>query len=268
MGYSPYGYDAEEKQRQRQAESEKLVFGLVEILKVRGDARAVALLINSRVEVLRECYDNWNGGLYNVSIRIQMDFQTYALLQEEELEALKVTIQEVGTPVLVLDENDSFEGVQIQPSEDPKPGWREAAKAWVRGDGVNNQGRVRSDNIAAREHDGLLFRSEAEVNLHNALKRHGVTFAPLPVFIRGGRSYSRLEPDFLVIKDGFVLQVEVDGDTYHKESPVDAQARVAPMEHEGVQVRRFKASEVETPEQANKAVERLLQWIRKQRQNR
>jgi len=40
------------------------------------------------------------------------------------------------------------------------------------------------------------------------------------------------------------------------------------MEYEGVNVRRFKASEVDTEELATDAVIRLLKWIEKQRKNR
>lgn len=83
------------------------------------------------------------------------------------------------------------------------------------GQGVTNQGRARSDNLAPRMWDGLLFRSQQEINLYRALKSQAVSFAPLPVFVRGGTTYQRVEPDFLVIKDSIVLIVEVDGDTIH-----------------------------------------------------
>lgn len=75
--------------------------------------------------------------------------------------------------------------------------------AWLRGEGITNQGRVRSDNIAARAFDGLLFRSQPEINLYGALKAAGVSFAPLPVFVRGGHDYRRIEPDFIIVKDGW-----------------------------------------------------------------
>jgi hypothetical protein len=54
----------------------------------------------------------------------------------------------------------------IVPTEKVSTNWREQALAWLRGDGVTNQGRVRSDNIAARQYDGLLFRSDEEINLY------------------------------------------------------------------------------------------------------
>lgn len=91
--------------------------------------------------------------------------------------------------------------------------WRDGAKRWLAGAGISNQGRVRSDNIASREADGLLFRSVPEINLYKALKARGVSVAPLPVFVRGGKTYRRIEPDFVILKEGLVMVVEVDGDT-------------------------------------------------------
>ena len=59
------------------------------------------------------------------------------------------------------------------------------------GERINNQGRVRSGNIAAKVYDGLLFRSRPEVLFYKALKRKGVPFAPLSVVLRGGLDYRR-----------------------------------------------------------------------------
>lgn len=249
--------------------SEEQVCGIVELLKVKGDALAVNVVISAHeIIVDYDRYDNLNGGLYNVSVILNVDCQTYGQLETAEIERLKAAIGATAEPILNLSENESFAGVIIRPRGALSAGWREEAAAWVRGDGVNNQGRVRSDNIASREHDGLLFRSPAEINLYKALKAKGLTFAPLPVFIRGGPSYRRLEPDFLVIKDGYMFQVEVDGDTFHRESPVAAQSRTAPMEFEGVQVRRFSASELCSEAEAKVAVDRLLIWMDKQQKNR
>lgn len=177
-------------------------------------------------------------------------------------------MSEAAEPVLELSDNDTFTGTTIRPAGAAPKGWREHDERWLKGENVSNQGRVRSDNVATREEDGLLFRSDAEVTLYRALKRRGVTFAPLPVFIRGGTTYHRLEPDFLIIKDGLVFQVEVDGDTYHRESPVDAQKRTAPMEYEGVKVRRYLASQLATDKAAAQVVDGLLKWIEKEKANR
>ena len=248
--------------------NEALLYGVVELLKAAGEARAVAIALCATIAVRRECYDNWNGGLYNVEMELVVDYQTYGQLSRDDRAAIESAIATAAEPILACGENDTFRGVQIRPGGQPRANWREAAEEWGRGVGVSNQGRVRSDNIATREEDGLLFRSLPEVYLYRALKRRGVTFAPLPVFLRGGTEYRRLEPDFIVLKDGMVFQVEVDGDTYHRETPADAQRRVAPMEYEGVKVLRFNASELATEEAAATVVDKVIKWITKQKANR
>ncbi|MEG4494144.1 hypothetical protein [Microcoleus sp. D3_18_C4] len=146
--------------------------------------------------------------------------------------------------------------------------WREKANNWVTGKGVNNQGRVRSDNIPSRTVDGLFFRSQNEVLFYKALKLLGVPFAPLPVFIRGGEEYKRIEPDFVIVKNGVVLVVEVDGDTVHKETPAAAHDRTAMLAHEGVHIERIRASECQTADQAVACAKRMLQVIDKIKSSR
>jgi hypothetical protein len=133
------------------------------------------------------------------------------------------------------------------------------------GTGINNQGRVRSNNIAHREVDGLLFRSEPEIHLYRALKAKGVTFAPLPVFLRGGARYYRLEPDFVIFKDGVIMIVEVDGDTVHRESPADAHERLEPFRHEGATVERVRAIDCGTQDAARECATKLLHILEKTR---
>ncbi len=90
------------------------------------------------------------------------------------------------------------------------------------------------------------------------LKSLGVSFAPLPVFVRGGKEYRRIEPDFVIIKDGIVLVVEVDGDTVHTETPAEAHARTTMLGHEGVQIERVKASQCASQELALQCAKNLL----------
>jgi hypothetical protein len=159
-------------------------------------------------------------------------------------------------------------GVCIVPAAKAPANWHEQALAWLRGDGVTNQGRVRSDNIAARQYDSLLFRSEQEINLYRAFKALGVTFAPLPVFVRGGRDYRRIEPDFIIVKDGMVAVIEVDGDTVHRESPAEAHARTTMLSHEGAYVERVRASDCGTLEGAEVCAKRILMSLAKVRASR
>ena len=78
---------------------------------------------------------------------------------------------------------------------------------------------MRSDNVAPYEVDGLLFRSQPEINLYRALKDRSISFAPLPVFIRGGDYAAELEPDFVILHRGQVLVVELDGSSSTTKRP-------------------------------------------------
>ena len=153
--------------------------------------------------------------------------------------------------------------IKLRPAVVDDPEWRARAQAWLAGSGVNNQGRVRSDNVAPLSADGLLFRSSQEINLYRALKSKGVSFAPLPVFVRGGDEYQRLEPDFLVIYQGVTAVVEVDGDTVHTESPAEAHARTSALQHEGIVIERVRATDCETLERANTTAVKLLDNLSK-----
>ena len=45
--------------------------------------------------------------------------------------------------------------VKIVTALDEDPKWRSKVNQHLRGEGITNQGRVRSDNIATRQYDGL-----------------------------------------------------------------------------------------------------------------
>lgn len=141
--------------------------------------------------------------------------------------------------------------------------WRSDAAAFISGAGITNQGRVRSENIASLEHDGLLFRSLAEICFYKAAKKRGLVFAPLPVFLRGGIKYKRIEPDFVVLVGGKVIVVEIDGDTFHLETPVQAQRRLEMVEEQGAKVLRFAAAECNTDKDADDCVQRVIEKANK-----
>jgi very-short-patch-repair endonuclease len=90
----------------------------------------------------------------------------------------------------------------------------------------------------------------------------------LPVFIHGGSEYRRIEPDFVLIKDGMMAVLEVDGDTVHQESPAKAHARTTMLLHEGAHVERVLASECDTPPKAKQCVDRVLRSLSKVRASR
>lgn len=232
-----------------------------------GAAFEVAVLANSHATFEAVDFDNWNGGTYGYQITLTVTPSLYCQL-EAKRSALQKSFLERFQPLLEDYNNHSVNHFSIRPDIKADENWREKAKAWLAGSGVNNQGRVRSDNIATKECDGLLFRSQEEVCLYKALKPIGVSFAPLPVFVRGGKDYHRIEPDFLLVKDGITMVVEVDGDTVHRELPSEAHARTSILGLEGVHIERVSASDCRTQEQAEVCAKKMLGIIEKLKTNR
>ena len=229
---------------------------LTELLALRGQAREVAILSVSVLDFEYWSYDNWNGGLHKWNLTIRTPVRLYAQFTSDEIKEAEKTILRT-TGEVWKDTDHDFNEFQIAPEISSKPDWRDQALQWLRGDGINNQGRIRSDNVAAREEDGLLFRSTPEIFLYRAFKEMGVTFAPLPVFLRGGSSYQRIEPDFVLFSNKLLMIIEVDGDTVHRESPAEADKRTRLFKYEGAFVEHVAASECDTPNKASECAKRL-----------
>jgi hypothetical protein len=80
----------------------------------------------------------------------------------------------------------------------------------------------------------------------------------------GGNPFRRIEPDFVILKDGIVMVVEVDVDTVHRESPREAHDPVAAMLlHEEAHVERVNAKDCDTLEKAKACAARILAVIEK-----
>lgn len=241
---------------------EALLASLARLFAAEGKAREVAVLAHSRAQINQSSYDNWDGGTYGYTITLEipphLDVQIAA-----ERDAIQESLRDKARDQTRAYANEGIDAVVIIAELKDDPNWREGARRWLNGQNVSNQGRVRSDNVASRQCDGLLFRSEPEILLYRALKAAGVTFAPLPVFLRGGNGYKRIEPDFIIIKDGIVMQVEVDGDTVYTETPVEAHNRVTLMSHEGVHVERVRADECNSLEAAEFVAQKLLRILAK-----
>jgi hypothetical protein len=151
--------------------------------------------------------------------------------------------------------------IRVDPEADYNEDWRLEMARMLSGETISNQGRVRSDNIAAIQHDGLLFRSKPEVAFYRAAKRKGLPIAPLPVFIQGGSTYHRAEPDFVVIKDGVTLIVELDGNRFHRETPLEAQERLLFLTQQGLHLHRIASDRCLTDDDAIKCVNEVINRI-------
>jgi hypothetical protein len=226
-------------------------------------AREVAVLAEAEANIEQVDYDNWNGGQNFYAIRLEVPVWLYSQFDDSQREGLEKTILAKIQPFLRGSPSEHVDNVLLTAQMSGEAGWQEKAKAWVAGKGVTNQGRVRSDNIAARTFDGLLFRSQPEIELYQALKAIGVSLAPLPVFIRGGESYRRIEPDFVVVKNGIVMAIEVDGDTGHHETPAEAHNRLTMLAREGIHIERVNATECNSPEKARSCAKKLIEIMAK-----
>jgi hypothetical protein len=234
---------------------------------MEGNARLVAILAFAQISIEQTDWDNWNGGTAVHTLYLRIPVKLYAQVQAELATVTEELDNRIG-PLWAAHTSDWLSKVQILPELSTDDDWQDKARAWLAGDNITNQGRVRSNNIAPREKDGLLFRSQPEINLYSALKEAGVSFAPLPVFVRGGKEYRRIEPDFVVLKDGLMMVIEVDGDTVHQETPIEAHARTTMLEHEGAHIERVSASECDTPNRAAACARRLIQLMGKLKTSR
>jgi hypothetical protein len=243
--------------------AEAIAAALTHAATYQGDAASVTALAVSvpRLVITKQYMHGDTLLCFYLEVPARVFGQLFRLREE-----IQKNIFDMLQPIIRSYIPYELEAVSIVPSEEAPSNWREQAVAWLRGEGVTNQGRVRSDNIAARQYDGLLFRSDDEINLYRAFKALGVTFAPLPVFVRGGNSYRRIEPDFVVVKGGMVAVIEVDGN--HQESPVEAHDRTTMLVHEGAHVERVRASDCSTLEGAEVCAKRVLASLAKVRASR
>ena len=244
---------------------ESSVYTVSRIFAQRGKTTEVAILADASAELTQIGYDNWDEGTYTYSLSLRVSPDLYARVAEDRAEFANAICEEIAPH---FPNKRHLNEVILQSYQKAPQGWQERAMSWVGGKGVTNQGRVRSTNIAHREHDGLLFRSDPEINLYEALKKLGVAFAPLPVFLRGGESYQRLEPDFIVLKDGVFAVIEVDGDSFHTENPATAHTRLKLLENAGAYILRVNANSCSTSESAEASAEKILRDIATYKNNR
>jgi hypothetical protein len=244
------------------ADPEAFLGTLARLHAAEGAAREVAVLTYSTPEIVEVGYDSWNGGRTFWEMNLHAPINLFTQLKDAIDEIEKAILQKAEN-ILSQYGNHELSKIRIVPAVIDDPQWREKAAAWLSGDKISNQGRVRSGNVAPLLVDGLLFRSQAEIHLYRALKAQGITFAPLAVFVRGGETYRRIEPDFFLVHAGITVALEVDGDTVHEETPAEAHARTAMLQQEGVYVERIKASECDSPEKAKVATARLRAIIDK-----
>jgi hypothetical protein len=233
------------------------------LLLRQNAVRAAMFLANARARF--RCLHDYNDVLqWELSLLIPAD--VYAELGEKD--SLEREMGRALTAAMsgVAPDQEIF--AKIVPALESDVEWRRKVGQYAAGEGITNQGRVRSDNVASREHDGLLFRSQPEIYFYEALKAAGVPFAPLAVVLHGGFTYKRVEPDFLIFRYGRLMIVEIDGDLWHRETLPAAHARLKLLTDEGATLERIDAAACDTPEKAREAVAQVLATMDKQRRAR
>lgn len=245
----------------------KILGTMARLYHREGHERELQILTYGEASIEQTDYDNWNGGTCGYTIRLEIPDTIYFELGDD-IEKIEQALEKKANQIARSYDNQWIQAVTLSTQFSVSDDWQEKARAYLSGKGISNQGRARSDNVAPLMCDGLLFRSKAEIHLYRALKSLGVTFAPLPVFIRGGDTYRRIEPDFVLIRDGLMMIVEVDGEAIHQESPLEAHTRTKLMVREGVHLERVGAKECETAEAAKVCAARLLEIMKKLRANK
>jgi hypothetical protein len=236
------------------------------ILLIKENWRSASILANAAHELKHWAHDNWNGGQDTWMLFLQIPVETYLELDNRD-QIERWIAEALNTAAEAVAGANDFE-VKITTLISADPDWRIKTKQLLDGEGITNQGRVRSDNIAPIQQDGLLFRSRPEVEFYLAMKRTGIPFAPLPVVLMGGYNYKRIEPDFVLFYKGLVAVVEIDGDKFHTERPVDSHSRIKMLLDEGAIEIRVSASACDTSQKAKEAVENMIQSIDKRKQAR
>lgn len=197
------------------------------------------------VNIALEDYDNWDGGIWTWLISVFLSPRDWALFNnQDEITAIEKELTALINACIDYEEH-SF-GVQftVTPVFENKR--------------VTNQGRAHSTNIASIEYEGFLFRSQPEVFLFIALRNTGIPIMPLPVVAAKSTNFTRIEPDFVVIRRGMTFVIEVDGDIWHKETPAAAQKRLSHLEDEGVRVIRVSAKDCNSINSAKETAKKIL----------
>jgi hypothetical protein len=119
----------------------------------QGDATSVTALAVSTPQLEETGYEDWNGyRYYSFTLYLEVPAESFGQLYRVR-EDVQHNLFQMLKPIIASYKYHSAEGVYIVPATNAPANWHEQALAWLRGDGVTNQGRVRSDNIAARQYD-------------------------------------------------------------------------------------------------------------------
>ncbi len=124
-----------------------LVGTAARILIARGQTLPASVLVHGDLSVRYLGHDNWNGGQNNWRLNIAVPVPTYCDLGSRP--DIETWIDEaLIKPAASLSDID-FLRCEITAQLERDPDWRQKARQSLAGEGITNQGRVHSENVAA-----------------------------------------------------------------------------------------------------------------------
>lgn len=242
---------------------ESLAATLVSMFAAQGDDFAVGLLVNSTHRLERWVYQGARAGQFSCyKWRIGVPPPLYAFYREQEDahefddRDFRSRARSLGGPLM---DDLAYNDIIVEPRLQTDPEWRTSARAYLAGEGVNNQANVSIKSRPKIQHEELWFRHIEEQFIYDALCRQGHPFMPLPVVMRANGTKrpngvnTRIEPDFCVLYKGRLIVLEVDGGS-HWETPADAEKRLLFLREHGAIVRRISANDCADQEKAALAI--------------
>ena len=127
-------------------------------------------------------------------------------------------------------------------------------------EGITNQGYGHSNHRAAIKSCNVYHRAHYEPFFTAVCIRREVLALPLPLAIYG---WQRIEPDYLVIKDGLMILVVLDGRSHDLELASTEQQRLKPFRENLIEVMRFSVPEDADINWANHILDLVLERIEK-----
>jgi hypothetical protein len=260
--------NCEKMDKKLTAELDKFLATLARLFAQKGASAEVTVLTHGRRTCEKTGYGNyWDGGKNYYTITLIVPQSLYNQVADRR-ETVEKSLNDESAQLMRRYPAIGLDEFIIMPMMPDDPEWRNKARRWLSGETVSNQGRVRSDNVAPYQEDGLLFRSEPEKFLYHALMGLKISFAPLAVFMRGGELRHRVEPDFFIFHEGQVLVLELDGKQFHHETAAEADARLALLKREGAYIEHIESAECDTAEKAKTVAKQIIALLEKLKANK
>ncbi|WP_143737852.1 hypothetical protein [Microbispora sp. GKU 823] len=232
-------------------------------LEEKGDIEAATLLLDAESIHFSENDDSW-GGKYHWAY-LNVPGWTAVRFDDALLERIQEALKQIGKRYGLSVTN--LELGAALPSVDQE--WRRTLYTRLSGDSVTNHAkRVKPDPRLSR--DGFYFMSLEEIRVYDALKRaqaalyasnpaNTISIFPLPLGRVGtGNVWT---PDFLVVREGRAVLIEVDGPQHRARVAAD-RTRDRQWENSGfVKVERIPVEETSRDEELDHIVRTYLERL-------